>query len=578
MRTVTYNLQQFLIEAKRGAFIVPRFQRDFVWNDAQVKLLVDSIAHNYPIGSLLLLHETDPAAPFLASRSVNAVIRESELTDDDCGGTTEKPPPAVHYVLDGQQRLTSLVRVFLQSTPNAHYYFDLKELLKFDESDRSSSNWVIRRKPSARLPNRYLRSDIITEPEKCQVLVEEYFEQNEDTLTGDRPAQRRASAKVNRIFETVRNYQVPLVIIDRGESTEAICRIFETINSTGTRLTTFDLAVARFFPKPDLQSLWTESQTQLPILKRFEAEGERVLQGIALLRPSSKTTSMEVTRGTLLGLTREEISDGWRDAASALAEAYEWTESRGAVPKLLANEGLLVALAFFLKSASKRWRHANSAYGTILERWYFANILQQGAKQAANYRVAQAAGELRTWINEGKTPSIPLVRLTVDELLRLPKSDNRYRGLHALMRWKCGRDFWTGEVLDSDDVEDHHIFPAALSKREGIPQRMLDSIANRLLIATQTNRTLGDQLPRDYMNRLHRDALRSTTWDSKTELLRDACIPVPEDAEEFASQFEQGRIESFLHARATLILEMVGKLLGDAFQSDASSASSADDE
>lgn len=35
MRTVTYNMQQFLTEAKREAFVIPHFQRPFGWNHAQ---------------------------------------------------------------------------------------------------------------------------------------------------------------------------------------------------------------------------------------------------------------------------------------------------------------------------------------------------------------------------------------------------------------------------------------------------------------------------------------------------------------------------------------------------------------
>lgn len=108
MRTVTYNLLQFLTEAKRGAFVIPRFQRPFVWNHAQVKLLIDSISRNYPIGSLLLLQETIPNEPFLSSRPIEAVIGDTEgdAADD---GSQPAFPPAVYYVLDGQQRLTSFL-------------------------------------------------------------------------------------------------------------------------------------------------------------------------------------------------------------------------------------------------------------------------------------------------------------------------------------------------------------------------------------------------------------------------------------------------------------------------------------
>lgn len=365
MRTVTYNLIQFLTEARRGAFVIPRFQRPFVWNHAQVKLLIDSISRNYPIGSLLLLQETIPTEPFLSSRPIDAVIGESDGDDSERDDSPQPAfPPAVYYVLDGQQRLTSLVRVFLQASKESVYYFDLDKLLETDAGDRNASAWVVRRNAGRKLPVRYMRSDAIADDERCVVLAQEYFESSHEPLKGDRPAQRKAVAKVNRVFETMRNYQIPLVIVDRGDSTEAICRIFETINSTGTRLTTFDLAVARFFPRPDLHDLWQQSKAKHSVLERFSAEGERVLQIVAILSGYEQRSYVEPTRGTLLNLTGQDILNRWDDCAEALAQTLDWVEAHGAVPGLLSNDALLVPLAYttqaFLRSACTRSRRASS--------------------------------------------------------------------------------------------------------------------------------------------------------------------------------------------------------------------------
>lgn len=569
MRTVTYSLQQLLSEARRSAYVIPRFQRDFVWKGSQVKLLVDSIAHNYPIGSLLLLNESKPSDPFLASRGIDVILRESEAQPDGSPPTAEKSAAAMQYVLDGQQRLTTLVRVFLQSSPNGNYYFDLKKLLQLEHAERTAPDWIVKRASNATVPKRYLRSNDVMEQEKCQVFVDEYFEQNEESLRNNRPAQRRASAKVNRIFETIRNYQIPLVIIDGSESTEAICRIFETINSTGTRLTTFDLAVARFFPKPDLHRLWIECQETHPILKKFGAEGERVLQLIALQVAAAGQTYLEVTRGTLLALKREEIESRWAAAARALADAYKWVEGRGAVSELLADERLLVPIAFFLSSINDRWKHENPGFATHLERWYFANALQQGARTASNYRVSQVSGELRTWVTEGKRPTLPKVTLSARKLLDLTKSDTRYRAIHALLRQKCDRDLWTGEKLDLIEIEDHHIFPASLAKRKDIDRRLLDSVANRLFVSKQTNRRLGDRPPADYMTELWFDARESGAATEQRKWLDAACIPIPEGSNDMTSLFDPSRAEWFLTARANLIIKMLRNLLGDVLDTGA---------
>lgn len=245
---------------------------------------------------------------------------------------------------------------------------------------------------------------------------------------------------------------------------------------------------------------------------------------------------------------------------------------------MIANEALLVPLAFFLSAVTDTWKYQNPGYGSILERWYFSNALAQGARQASNYRIAQAAVSLRTWITEGKAPEATKILLTADELMRLSKSDNRYRAIHSVIRWKGGRDIWTEDNLKSDDVEDHHIFPAALVKREGLSKRQLDSITNKLLVSMTTNRQLGDRYPLDYIGKLLRDAQKNGTYEVKMDMFRSFCLPVG-TLEEVMQHFDQHRVSQFLELRAKLILEKLRTILGDSLETDkVISATEVDDE
>lgn len=579
MRTVTYNLLQFLTEARRGAFMIPRFQRQFVWNNAQVKLLVDSISRNYPIGSLLLLQETIPSDPFLASRQIDAVIHESEdlNLNESLEDAFQKTAATtvIYYVLDGQQRLTSLVRVFLQASEDYYYYFDLDLLYESDTSERNPAAWVKKRSQNRKLSMRYLKSDLIIDPEKCEVFVQEYFESEYSPLKGDRQGQRKAAAKVNRMFETMRNYQIPLVIIDRGDSTEAICRIFETINSTGTRLTTFDLAVARFFPDPDLHKLWQQSKQDYSILDRFPVEGERVLQLITGLVGGLDNKYVELTRGALLKLKKQEIKDLWDFAAKSLATAYHWAEDHGATPGMISNDALLVPVSYFLSKITPEWKKQNPNYLLILEKWFFANSLQQGSRQASNYRLSLAMQAMQNWIATGEIPSMPDVRLKKSELLILFKSDTRYRAIHSLLRWRNPRDLWTNEIISSDDIEDHHIFPAVISKRDNDKslKRNIDSIVNRLLVSRVTNRTLGDRYPSDYLVGLVNDAVSNGTIESKTELFQKSCLPITATD---LSVTAKENFQVFISQRADLILAAIKTVVGDLLNSSENTGDSDD--
>lgn len=175
MQTTSFSLGELLRRAKDGSLTIPQFQRQFIWREAQVKLLIDSMSRSYPIGSLLLLDRT-PDLP-LASRKIEAEIRKGYSPDDNL---LENPSDvqshnreAHSYILDGQQRTTSVARVFLNSHPEKLYYFDLRDL--YERHRDGEIFWIkIRRRgktePDRKERNKLLRADIILDHEEVRYL------------------------------------------------------------------------------------------------------------------------------------------------------------------------------------------------------------------------------------------------------------------------------------------------------------------------------------------------------------------------------------------------------------------------
>ena len=373
MQTTSYSLDELLRRAKDGSLTIPQFQRQFVWRESQVKLLIDSMSRSYPIGSLLLLARK--AELPLTTRSIEAEIREgypSNGSIPDKTGTDEES-----YILDGQQRTTSIARVFLNAHPKKLYYFDLRRML--ETHDKEETSWILalqrgKTEPDRKKNNRLLRADIILDQAKADIYVSEYIEDSGDfpEFENDRTAGRKAAARIKGVFETMRNYKVPVVMLERDSGVESVCRVFETINSTGTRLTTFDLAVARFYPKPDLRRLWRDARDEHPTLNSFDVDGERVLQVLYLVASAGKGKYPDPTRSNLLGLTPDEIEREWRPSSKALAETYKWARAYGARPETLPSHNVLVALAavrgLVQNDVSKDpWTNGED----LIRRWYF---------------------------------------------------------------------------------------------------------------------------------------------------------------------------------------------------------------
>src|SRR5690606_38165159 len=90
----TRTFPSLVAEIDKGQVKIPQFQRDFVWSMEKSAAVIDSIIKGYPIGTFIFWRTTERL------RSVRNIGNQS-LPDLD---RTE----SLDYVLDGQQRLTSL--------------------------------------------------------------------------------------------------------------------------------------------------------------------------------------------------------------------------------------------------------------------------------------------------------------------------------------------------------------------------------------------------------------------------------------------------------------------------------------
>lgn len=570
MQTIPFKIEQLITLARTGQLVVPEFQREFVWKEAQVRKLVDSVARGYPIGSVLLLKRSDKAD--FASRSIDSVERPPD--------PTEEPPKVerfddkgVYYILDGQQRITSLVRVFANAHPRGRYYFDIRALRTMGDDD-SGNEWFIfdrhrRARPLAeaipkpRLDKWFLKTQRVFDARKVSVLVDEYY----DDQTEMQPSQRRESkANVAQVFETIRNFEVPAVIMDEKSDLEAICRVFETINSTGTRLTTFDLATAKFYPEPNLREHWSVATSATPEFGRLELDGERVLQVIALWHSREVERKFEPSRSNLLALPREVIEKHWPAAVDALKDACAWVAARGIINRRsLPNEAILVPLA---AARSPSFQAAaglapKPGFHDLLDSWYWRSCMARTFEASTNERIGNEFMRLCNLLDAGALEfgTTPLV-LTPRILIGIgAQRDTRARVVLSFLLSKSARDIKTGEDISRDsEIESHHIFPK--SRLADHPH--VDSVINRVWILRKTNRELGNKSPYEYLSQ-EIDAAQAGGVSTKLEERLDGqCIPI-EPIKVFRNDPIADAFEAFLEERAHIIMDRLVQQIGQKY-------------
>lgn len=563
MQTISLPLTSILSRVQERRYQIPQFQRPFRWKVNQVKLLVDSIARGYPIGSILLLQKNEFLP--LRSRDLEAAINE----DRELPFQEEESPPDIFYVLDGQQRLTSITRVFLDADRQKAFYFDLREMANAFEakSGERDIDWIVsktrgRREQERRGDNRYLRTDVALDQQKCDVYVSEYIEDSEDFKDFDKRERRNMAARVKGHFERIRNYQVPFIIIEPNVGVESICRVFETINSTGTRLTTFDLAVARFFPELDLKEKKDAAFERFPILQNYKIDGDRILQVISLVKAAQEDRKPEPTRSELLNLPKDFIATHWEKAASALADTLEWAESHGARPDTLPNIGVLVALAGFFCLFPKDLINIRTSMNPAIRRWYFTRLLRPGARAAANWQIGNDFLDLYEYRTAGKALTFFDVIMDKSILKDISDQDNRFKAIQCIMFMETREDLLTGQIL-SQNVEEHHIFPKATVARRG-NKKLVDTILNRLPVSVSTNRQLRDEEPRKYLGDLAERMKSQGMTANLKKRLRNCLIPWYDKIEEpdFRERFSVSNFENFLDSRADLLLEKIAEVVG----------------
>ena len=499
MQTINFDIGQLLKKIRAGHFLIPQFQRDFTWKEGQTKLLIDSIARNYPVGSLLILGKNEDVP--LKSRKLDATYPPKNEDIDD-SAPFDDPSSESYYVLDGQQRLTSIARVFLDAHPKRNYYFDLKKMHEVFGDE--SASWIVSRTRGKKNPerkdnNRLIRTDVALNQAKCDVFISEYIEDSGDfpQFGSDRTLARQAAANLKGVFETIRKFSIPFVALDNDAPLESVCRVFETINSTGTRLTTFDLAVARYYPEPDLKELFDNSKESYSILKEYEIDGERILQILSLYYLRNKVNKFpEATRSVLLSLKPEFITDNWNSAAVHLSEACEWVKQLGATAKTQPPHGTLVSIAATLMcfpgSLSK------PEFSSTLRKWYFCSTLAANPSPANNYKIGDDFRRFCNFLDAKEAIQYPRVHFSTNEIIDIKHiSDSRYKAIQALMRTTVREDLITGNILNGD-LEDHHIYPYSLNK-SGLSKNKLNSIANRIIVSKETNRDIGNTNPDKYL-------------------------------------------------------------------------------
>ncbi|WP_145543090.1 GmrSD restriction endonuclease domain-containing protein [Yersinia frederiksenii] len=573
-------LKDLLKDIVEGKIQLPDFQRGWVWDDEHVRSLLVSLGRSFPVGAVMLL-ETGGEVRFQV-RPVENVL-SSGLSSPE------------KLILDGQQRLTTLTQVLKLQGPvktttdkgkpiDRYYYIHIPTALA--GADRLDDAII------ATDGNRQIRSDFGRKVEldlssrelECQQL---YFPCSEilEAMTWLQDLYTHNAVAVPNFFEfkmqvldAYNDYQIPLIILKKDTTKEAVCLVFEKVNTGGVPLSVFELVTASYAADGyNLRDDWYGSDDRGVTSRKQRISEEPILNGvestdflqaitmlhtlkkrkadIAVGKTGKQVSPVSAKRASVLELPldayrnwAEVVENGFNCAAKFLRQ--ECFSSHRELPYRTQIAPLATVMTIICSKGEERWREPQ--IHQKLTRWFWCGVLGELYGGAVETRIANDVEELITWIeSNGDLPrTINDANFQIDRLDSLAsRLSAAYKGINVLVLRDGAHDlFWKSKIrsLEADEVpvDIHHIFPKDWCEKNGIPRRQYDSIVNKTPISYKANRMIGGSAPSAYLASLQSHTQVQLDDDAMNDLLRSHHIPVePLRADDFEAFYEQRQKE-----------------------------------
>ncbi|MGV0028481.1 GmrSD restriction endonuclease domain-containing protein [Phormidesmis priestleyi] len=585
------RLADLLRDIVSGKIQLPDFQRGWVWKDEGIQSLLVSIARAFPIGAVMMLE---------AGGDTRFKVRPVEGLDT----TKIKPEDTEQLILDGQQRLTSLTQVLMLKQPvdtrtstgkslKRYYYIDIELALTGEENYETAVIGVDENRIIKENFGRDIKLDLSTSEKEyenfyfpCnQILNSDDWE--EGLLAYDAAKFGKYAQFRKQVLNEFRNYSVPIIELSKENKKEAVCLVFEKVNTGGVALSVFELVTATYAADNiNLRDEWYGNakeniegihQTLSKQALLRQVQPTEFLQALSLLHTwekrqadlvSGKTgkqvTGVSAKREAVLSLPlvsyqqwKSKLTGGfWKAAKFLRKESFFSTRD-------LPYSTQLVPLAAVLALLGDDWLQPK-IYDK-LARWFWCGILGELYGGAVETRMALDIQELMDWVRGGdREPAT--VRDANFQPARLETLRSRnsaaYKGISVLVQREGAKDFfWKSTIRDlaetdweENKLDIHHIFPKKWCESHGIPSTRYDSILNKTPISYKANRTIGGQAPSEYLNQLQTHETVQLDDVGMDEILVTHCVD--------PATLRQDNFEGFIDSRRQALLVKIETAMG----------------
>lgn len=539
------KLLTLLRDCHEGTIQLPDFQRSWVWDEDRICSLIASISQSFPVGALMTL-ETGGDVEF-KPRPIEGAPTAAETT---------KPKS---LILDGQQRMTSLYQVALRGqvvrtvtskkkTVERWFYIDVEKALDPSISREEAIIGVPadRKLKSAESAAPVTLGSVESELAHLIYPVSRIFDWDSWSSAAMELAWSDPTLKPNfdamrqfkkQVIEPFTDYQVPVIELSEGTTKEAVCLVFEKVNTGGKALDAFELITAMYaahghelrkdwYGKGDMEG----RHARLTQTLRYGGQDGGILQNvsntdflhvISLFHTRDRRLAAQAegkkgkdlpqvigSRAALLNLPLSAYLQYEQKAEEGFARAAKFLHMLHIYRIYdLPYQSQVIPLAAVLAEIGDHWEHAEKREKLV--QWYWTGVFGELYGSTIDTRIARDYQELPLWLDGGPEPqTVSETAFNPDRLKTMrARLSAAYKGVNALLMLEGCKDLRSGQTFDNtvffgESVDIHHIFPQDWCKKQGIDKQIYDSIINKTPLSSRTNRIVGGHAPSVYLANL----------------------------------------------------------------------------
>jgi len=592
------HLDGFMSELQKGSYLIPDFQREFVWEPWDVLDLVKSIFMDYYIGTLLLWKIGENNAEILACEPIYGYKGKND---------------SKHIVLDGQQRLTSLYLAFFGTDihfPNrkskCYFFVKVDQLIEENFEDAFYYSWEsysvnkFLNNKELQFKKRTIPLSIIGQGNwGVQDWIREYTDywqnpsnydqKNQDKVEQIKQTQKKHSNKLYKYFKELMNeYHISYIELDRDIPIGKVCDIFTKINSKGVNLSIFDLLNAILRPQDIyLKTMWREIEGSLDYTDPNRIK-IHILMVMSILKQSycsprylyylvpGSTKTIKLKDGKkkdiILVNDKDEFNNSWNEAVAIIEKTVSMIKNPrdfGAINKRFVPYSSIIPIL----SAINRYIVEND-YPNLpiikrkIRKWYWASIFTQNYSSAVESQSAKDFNDLKKWfVDDSKTPDAVIQFQNsykdMDLIQETKQGSAIYNAIFNILVLKSALDWNTMDLPEYSNLDDHHIVPKSYGKE--FAGDKINSILNKTPLSENTNRIIiRDQAPNIYLKEMiDKHGRKEVVKVLKTHLISEKALDIL-----LRDNFSKDDYYEFIEERRSTIIDEIEHLVFKDFETD----------